>query len=58
MPRRCAMGIVNTITASGFSSSISRSRWRFQRGVTQREIVSRVSLSKAVSSGFASARRR
>ena len=47
MPRRCAIGTVKTITAS---TSRSRSstfvRWRRQRGVTQRQIASRVALSK------------
>jgi hypothetical protein len=58
MPLRCAIGTVKTTTASGFSSSISLMRCRFQRGVTHIRMVSRVSLSRAVSSGLASARRR
>ena len=58
MPRKCAMGTVKTSTASGRSRSTSRSRWRRQRGVTTFQIVSRVSLSNALSSGLSSMRRR
>ena len=42
MPRRCAIGTVNTITASGRSRSTRCSRCLRQRGVTQRQITSRV----------------
>ena len=52
------MGTVKTSTASGRSRSTSRSRWRRQRGVTTFQIVSRVSLSNALSSGLSSMRRR
>src|SRR5918994_2502986 len=59
MPRKWAIGTVKTTTAS---TSRSRSstfvRWRRHRGVTQRQIASRVALSKTVSSGESSSRRR
>jgi hypothetical protein len=59
MPRKCAIGTVKTITAStSFSASSTFVRWRRQRGVTHRQIASRVALSKTVSSGESSARRR
>ena len=59
MPRKCAIGTVKTTTAStSFSRSSTLVRCRFQRGVTQRQIASRVALSKTVSSGDSSARRR
>ena len=58
MPRRCAIGTVKTTTASGRSRSTSRSRCLRQRGVTQRQITSRVILSPSPSSGLSSARRR
>ena len=58
MPRKCAIGTVKTITASGRSRSTSRSRCRRQRGVTTFQIVSRVSRSNALSAGLSSARRR
>ena len=48
MPRKCAIGTVKKTTASGRSRSTSRSRWRRQRGVTTRQIVSRVRRSKAL----------
>ena len=57
-PRRWLIGTVKTTTAStSRSRSRIRSRWRCQRGVTQRQIVSRTSLSTAVSGGSSSARR-
>ena len=51
------MGTVKTITASTPPSrSMIRSRWRFQRGVTQREMTVRTALSEAVSGGRSSVR--
>ena len=58
MPRKCAIGTVKTTTASGRSRSTSRSRCRRQRGVTTRQIVSRVMRSPSESSGESSSRRR
>ena len=45
MPRRCAIGTVKTTTASGRSRSIEPLEVPRQRGVTQRQITSRVTLS-------------
>ena len=58
MPRKCAIGTVKTTTASGRSRSTSRSRCRRQRGVTTRQIVSRVTRSASESAGASSPRRR